>query len=485
MLLKKALQNLFRKPVATLDNNVAPSVITIDVNLSKKIDTILEQLIEKTHTKKLNILTIGDMLNVKLQNKENISLTNIYRDPSGIIWSIPETNTTNKKNNVKRADNIDEYLSSLESEFFDVILISDHQIICDDNNKLKSIVCHILTKTKILLMLSSSNDTEDLTQTYTDYEKLLDNANFYNNIYKSSNILYFASNKFVYVNNSLYKIEHYHNSFNGMRRAYLCGNMLIKFLYKNKNNRFGIKIEDCIKELHAEIKNCALGLSFSPSIEYVDETTDLFISILRLNRIGVHSLTLDINNYQVVNDNILDIFDNLIELENKGLYHYDITPWNIMVDQNNKAFLIDVGAIIPANCLGSAFNSIIFLNQHQYYNTYDAFICIIYDLLTSNADRSFQMKTLNCYIPSIFYNQEAKIPEEYKNFFIKFQSINRAQLNFTILKEMFIKYVVNKSKLNLTKDEEIVYGLVYEKRKQDEKKLDILLYKNINSTGKN
>ena len=55
MLLKKALQNLFRKPVATLDNNVAPSVITIDVNLSKKIDTILEQLIEKTHTKKLNI----------------------------------------------------------------------------------------------------------------------------------------------------------------------------------------------------------------------------------------------------------------------------------------------------------------------------------------------------------------------------------------------------------------------------------------------
>ena len=72
MLLKKALQNLFRKPVATLDNNVAPSVITIDVNLSKKIDTILEQLIEKTHTKKLNILTIGDMLNVKLQNKENI-----------------------------------------------------------------------------------------------------------------------------------------------------------------------------------------------------------------------------------------------------------------------------------------------------------------------------------------------------------------------------------------------------------------------------
>ena len=36
---------------------------------------------------------------------------------------------------------------------------------------------------------------------------------------------------------------------------------------------------------------------------------------------------------------------------------------------------------------------------------------------------------------------------------------------------MFIKYVVNKSKLNLTKDEEIVYGLVYEKRKQDEKKI--------------
>ena len=58
MLLKKALQNLFRKPVATLDNNVAPSVITIDVNLSEKIDTILEQLIEKTHTKKLNILTM-------------------------------------------------------------------------------------------------------------------------------------------------------------------------------------------------------------------------------------------------------------------------------------------------------------------------------------------------------------------------------------------------------------------------------------------
>ena len=416
MLFKKALQNFFRKTVATLDNNVTPSVNTIDMNLSKKINTILEQFIQKTHTKKLNILTIGDMLTIQPQNKENILLTNIYRDQSGLIWSIPQAKTSNTKNqnNVKRADNIDEYLLSLESDVFDVIFISDQKILCKNNNKLKNIVHHILKKTKLLLVSSYVDNTEYLTQTHTNYENLLDEAKFYNNIYKSSNILYLASNKFVYANNSFYTIDHYHNSFNGMRRAYLCGNMIIKFLYKNKTNRFGINIEDCINELHNEIKNCELGLSFSPHIEFLDETKDSFISILHLNRIGIRSLSLDINNYQAINDNILDIFDNLIELENKGLYHYDITPWKIMVDKNNKAFLIDIGAIIPANILGFAFSSIGKLNQHQYYNTYDAFVCIIYDLLTSNIDHSFQIETLNCYIPSIFYDQKAKIPEEYR-----------------------------------------------------------------------
>lgn len=486
MLFKKTLQSFFRKPIATLDNNVAPSVNTTDIYLSKKIDTILEQLVQNTHTKKINVLIVGDMLNVQLQNKDHILLTNSYRDPSGIICTVPQTKISNtkKQNSIKRASNVDEYLLNLESDVFDVVFISDPRILCEDNNKLKNILHHILKKTKVLLFLANANNAGHLTQTCSDYENLLDEAKFYN-IYKSSNTLYLASNQFVYTNNSFYSIDHYHNSFNGMRRAYLCGNVVIKFLYKNKSNRFGIKIEDCIQELHEEIKNCELGLSFSPNIEYVNETEDLFISILHLNRIGVRSLSLDTNNYQAINNNILDVFNNLIELENKGLYHYDITPWNIMVDKDNTAFLIDIGAIIPANRLGSAFSSIEILNQLQYYNTYDAFVSIIYDLLTSNIDRSFQIETLNCYIPSIFFNQEAKIPEEYKNFFIKFQSLNREHLNFTILKDIFIKYVVNKSSLNLTKDEEIVYGLVYEKRKQDDKKLDILLYKNINSMIKN
>ena len=48
-------------------------------------------------------------------------------------------------------------------------------------------------------------------------------------------------------------------------------------------------------------------------------------------------------------EKIINILDNLIELEEKKLYHYDLTTWNVMETQTGEAFLIDFGAIIPKN----------------------------------------------------------------------------------------------------------------------------------------
>lgn len=42
---------------------------------------------------------------------------------------------------------------------------------------------------------------------------------------------------------------------------------------------------------------------------------------------------------------ILDVLDILIELERQGLYHHDLRTWNVLVDEQDHARIIDFGAV--------------------------------------------------------------------------------------------------------------------------------------------
>lgn len=83
---------------------------------------------------------------------------------------------------------------------------------------------------------------------------------------------------------------------------------------------------------------------------------------------------------------LFDILSNLIELENRGLYHNDIRPWNVVI--TDHAFLIDAGAIVKDNidCGGG--------------NTYMAFYRLLDSFLSQFTATSFITAYSSCKVKS-------------------------------------------------------------------------------------
>ena len=497
------IQKLLYKKQMPKEDEVTEIVEEADVCVvskdnPKKKQAICDMIVaykQKSRVRTVKLLCLGPVDSgidsyIKENHNFDVNITNVYFNESKEIVVdrvIDEDKETEETDNTNDKIDITEFVFSITSEDYDIIYISDLSLLQQVPKKIKNTI-NMLSKVVNVLLLDL--DDTDL-QLFMDNKvtslydmNLLDDISYYKVVcdffradLKTHAVLYVASKKYVYLNDKFLPIEHYHNSFDGMRRAYLCGNNVIKILYKNKRNAYGISDADCIIELKQEIDNCKIGLSFTPTIEFVEETDEYFVSILKLKHKGVSNLQINVQSYEDIKIKLVNVLDNLIELEDRGLYHYDLTPWNIMVNENQNAFLIDAGAIVTKNVLGAAFGAIHSLSDKVYYNTFDAFVSIVYDVLTSRADQFFYMNFLHVYVPSVLFDQTAKIPQEFKNFFIKYQVIDRNKMSFKLLKEIFTQFVINKEKLVLTPEEEIVYGLVYEKRREDSERLKLLSYK--------
>lgn len=484
---------------AVVENENIESIVTKD-NPKKKqaICSAIVAYKQKSNARKVHMLCIGAVdagiaSYIKENHQFDLSITTLTHDSMDNIIVNEDEDINEEKDiqdNSEIQDNtydINEFIFSIVPDQYDIIFISDFDLLQRVQKPLKNTINMLSKFANMLLLDLDDKDMQQIkgSEKVSLYDvNLLDNISYYKVIcdffrtdLKTHAVLYVASNKFVYLNDKFLPIEHYHNSFDGMRRAYLCGNNVIKILYKNKRNAYGISDKDCIIELKQEIDNCQIGLSFTPTIDFVEETDEYFISILKLKHKGISNLQVDVQNYAEIEGKLVNVLDNLIELEDRGLYHYDLTPWNIMVNKQQNAFLIDAGAIVTKNVLGAAFSTINNLSDKKYYNTFDAFVSIVHDVLTSKADQFFYMNFLHLYVPSVFFDQNTKIPQEFKNFFIKYQVIDRNKMSFKLLKDLFTEFVINKKALILTPEEEVVYGLVYEKRREDSERLKLLSYK--------
>ena len=169
--------------------------------------------------------------------------------------------------------------------------------------------------------------------------------------------LFFASNKFFLVNNSLgvftkkQSVSHsLNNNVHLNTRNYFTNdcNFLKQYILDEKVNELNeLNLKEYVNEINflSKISSTNLAKNYPKLIKYENNTYELLILREKLegellsNIINRNLKQFDIHN--VINQLLII----LIELESINFYHNDLRLWNILLDANDKVSLIDYGAI--------------------------------------------------------------------------------------------------------------------------------------------
>lgn len=161
--------------------------------------------------------------------------------------------------------------------------------------------------------------------------------------------LYFASNKYWHIDDLYGVIDHYSNrshqldnSYHGQsRRYYYSGENIIKVFLNSKNNTIN----------HAELSNESAFLSksvpgFRSASLLTYNCTEGESWLVREAISGRLLLDIimsgdDYNDEQI----IAGILEQVTALENSGLYHNDLRPWNVLIGDDGLVYIIDYGSI--------------------------------------------------------------------------------------------------------------------------------------------
>ncbi len=249
----------------------------------------------------------------------------------------------------------------------------------------------------------------------------------------------FLSNRWCEADGVLYEIgEHKQRSYldkpiDTGRNYYFCENR--KYLVKLFRNVDPVVFAEIRNE--KELVEKLSDVSFAPHlISYSDRNN----RILEITEIHYGSLLWDYIrentpfSYQTV---FLDVLNNLIELEDRGYYHGDLRSWNVCLDENQHAFLIDFGAIITCD------EDTVAENQYGFngvrISTKRSFISLVYDCLTGNSYQS--IARYGAYDLSLFYDFD-RIPKRYADFIKKYLIAETSIKSFAEIRELYQETVV-------------------------------------------
>ncbi len=349
-----------------------------------------------------------------------------------------------------------EYAENLQDDEFDVVLLLNvmHHIAHAKGFKYAQELLEILSKkskiiiTEMVMKHEPLPWNKNLPNKYTTW---FDNIKFYKELsffdtHLSINKrpLLIVSENYYLIDDHFYEIEEYKTKsfegrkFNSECRYYFNDNIFTKYFRKSGNPVY-------YKELMREKNNLEKysDISFFPKLLKIEETTEYYLiqteiekGVLLWDKIKAKE---DLDNTQIV----LDLFDNLIELENKNLYSDDIRSWNVVLLPDRAKF-IDIGTISQINTDCSQH---VKSYQNFFVSSHLAMLAFIYDLVIQNSYPE---------ITEFFYYKIScsfdfdKLDQFYTNFFKSSLLIEPQNLNFLKLKEIFNKYVVEKQNLILS-----------------------------------
>jgi len=156
------------------------------------------------------------------------------------------------------------------------------------------------------------------------------------------------------------------------RTSYLGDGVLVKLVKKDTAGMIPILVEET-RRAAGILREYQDTISFFPRLVDLEETEHYLVEVVAIKRgellydMVAQGRAID---YTRV---ILDVLDNLIELEQHGLYHTDLRLWNVVVDEKS-ARLIDFGAIIKRG------DTWVF-DQLDVVLSFKSFAALVYDLV--------------------------------------------------------------------------------------------------------
>ena len=261
----------------------------------------------------------------------------------------------------------------------------------------------------------------------------------------------FASSRYCYINNKFYSIDSFSTTaYEGKqeiagKRYYICDHKSTHIKYfRNVINDFKVEINEEIRFLKDNS-----DLDFTPELVYCENTDQIDIEITKI-RYGKNLFELLRHNVNVNIDKIFnDVLLQCIELENRGYYHGDLRPWNIIVFSSGGGSMIDFGNVQheKVDKVMRKENN----NEANIITVYDSFIITLYDCLIRNTFSSITKADM--YQSSLLFDFDI-LPDKYSAFIKKYILLRHEKdITFNEIKDLFEKIVINGSEIDFsTKD---------------------------------
>ncbi len=350
-----------------------------------------------------------------------------------------------------RQETIQELIDSIEDHEYDVaFLFSVIHHVCNENGFIyaRQILEKLLQKSDCIITEMAIKEeplywNQNLPSGYEEWFtniRFFDELDFFEtHLSDIKRPLIFASNKWCEADGCLYEIDdHKRSSYTGKpdepsRNYYFCEKrkILVK-LFRNA----GQAVFDEMRNERDRLKELA-DVSFAPQLISFSEKGNRIVDVTAIN----HGTLL----WECINKNekldyktiFQDILNNLIELENRGCYHGDLRSWNICLDKNQHAFLIDFGSIMFTD------EDIVAENQYGFngvkISTKRAFISLVYDCLIGNTYPS--IGKYYAYDLSLYYDFD-RIPKSYADFIAKYLIKEKEIITFEHIKELYDKIII-------------------------------------------
>lgn len=367
-----------------------------------------------------------------------------------------------RKVNFKLAELTIEYVEAIPDGYYDIVLLFSvihHVAYFRGYDYAVALISRLALKTKILLSEFALKeepvywnttlpiDSRDWLKSFSFNKEI---ARFGTHLSSVKRPLFFSSNCFVHVNGNLYRYDtSMSKSFKDSttfshKKYYMSDGIIIKYFKRQFSSLLSSVHYDEIQNEQLILSCYKEKISFAPDIIDFERGKYHIIIVLALNK-GKLLYDKIRNNEKINNEKIImQILDNLIELENLGLYHTDIRLWNVVVKDDEKAFLIDFGAVSVFNCEDGS--------SRQFgvdeISTYDSFMIFVYDLIERTKFENIQKGGLALERKSLYSITDNK----YFCFFQKINSIEKNEISFKRIKNEFEKIVIN-GEFSLTSDE--------------------------------
>lgn len=234
------------------------------------------------------------------------------------------------------------------------------------------------------------------------------------------------------------------------RRYYMSGCMLMKL---NRDNP--AVTEEISREVNFIKENA--DLDFVPEVLAFERKGNKTLAAYRIDRGTLLVKALEDGHRPAFKKIFLDILDECVALEGRGLYHGDLRLWNICVKEDGSAFLIDFG-----NIQKSRDDSVAKLfNPNFPFTVYDAYMSLVFDVLTGK--RYDLIREYEIYDPTAYYDL-SKLGTEYADFFKSYLLIPTDELNFKKIQDAYEKTVISDHRRSFSASEELKICSVLQER---------------------